>query len=72
MKPTHEQISVGAYEIYCSRASLDGSPEQDWLQAEQQLTTSLGTGGNNISTASTGVLPNMGAHLSHHARNKHS
>jgi Protein of unknown function (DUF2934) len=33
----HEQISRRAYEIYEKRGMQDGSAEQDWLQAESEL-----------------------------------
>ncbi len=35
--PTREQIEVRAYEIYLQRGGEDGRPEDDWLQAEQEL-----------------------------------
>jgi len=36
-KPTHEQISKLAYEIYLERGCTPGDPMQDWLRAEQEL-----------------------------------
>ena len=36
-KPTHEQISQRAYEIYLERGSTPSDPMQDWLRAEQEL-----------------------------------
>jgi len=36
-KPTHEQISQRAYEIYLERGCTPGDPTQDWLRAEQEL-----------------------------------
>ena len=32
-----QQIRERAYEIYEQRGSQDGSPEQDWLQAEAEI-----------------------------------
>ena len=34
-----EQIRLRAYEIYEERGRQDGFAEQDWLQAESELTT---------------------------------
>jgi len=33
----HEDIARLAYALWEARGSQDGSPEQDWLQAEQEL-----------------------------------
>jgi hypothetical protein len=41
-RPTVEQIRKRAYEIYLARRGVGGSPEQDWLQAERELTRELG------------------------------
>ncbi len=38
--PTHEQIAVLAYEHWQQRGCPDSCPEEDWLQAEQELTAS--------------------------------
>jgi hypothetical protein len=35
-RPTHDQISQRAYEIYLSRGTV-GDAVADWLQAEQEL-----------------------------------
>lgn len=35
--PTEEQIRRRAYELYLQRGLSGGSPEGDWLQAEQEL-----------------------------------
>ncbi len=32
-----QQIGERAYEIYEQRGNQDGSPEQDWLQAEAEI-----------------------------------
>lgn len=34
---THEQIAALAHALWEARAYPEGSPEQDWYQAEQQL-----------------------------------
>jgi hypothetical protein len=36
-RPTHEQIARRAYEIFLARGGAPGSPEQDWFQAEREL-----------------------------------
>jgi len=38
-KPTHEEIAQRSYEIFLARGGFQGigSPEQDWLQAEREL-----------------------------------
>jgi hypothetical protein len=35
--PTHEQVARRAYEIFLGRGGTPGNPEQDWLQAEREL-----------------------------------
>lgn len=42
-RPSHEQIARRAYEIFLSRNGAEGSPEQDWLRAERELTASGGS-----------------------------
>ena len=34
-----ERIRRRAYELYCQRGRQDGHAEQDWLQAEHEVTT---------------------------------
>ena len=41
-KITKSLIRKRAYEIYESRDPSDGSPENDWLQAEEELLTDPG------------------------------
>lgn len=36
-KPTHEEISLRAYEIYLERNGAAGNPHSDWLRAEAEL-----------------------------------
>lgn len=38
MKPTHEQITERAQEIWRQRACPEGRDEEIWLEAERQLT----------------------------------
>ena len=40
--PTHEQIATLAYALWQARGCPDGSPEQDWLAAEQQSRVTQG------------------------------
>ena len=35
--PAHNEIAVLAYALWQERGCPDGSPEEDWLKAEQQL-----------------------------------
>lgn len=35
--PSEEEIARRAYERYLTRGGADGSPEQDWLAAEDEL-----------------------------------
>jgi hypothetical protein len=35
--PTHEQIAQLAYTYWTARGYQGGSPEEDWLRAEQEL-----------------------------------
>jgi len=37
--PTHEQIAVVAYQFWLARGCPWGSPEVDWLKAEQSLSS---------------------------------
>jgi hypothetical protein len=39
---TQEDIAARAYELYLERGRLSGYEEQDWLEAEKQLTTKTG------------------------------
>jgi hypothetical protein len=39
--PTQEQIARLAYSYWEARGCQGGSPEADWVRAEQELTTSL-------------------------------
>jgi DUF2934 family protein len=40
-RPTQEQIAVRAYHIYLERGGADGNPEDDWLQAERELSQDI-------------------------------
>lgn len=37
-RPIEEQIAVRAYHIYLERGGAAGDPQEDWLQAERELT----------------------------------
>ena len=37
--PSHDKIAALAYQLWLDRGCPVGSPEQDWLQAEDQLRT---------------------------------
>ncbi|MBV8377702.1 MAG: DUF2934 domain-containing protein [Verrucomicrobia bacterium] len=39
--PTREQIARRAYEIHLTRGGSPGDPEQDWLQAEKELSENV-------------------------------
>jgi len=39
--PTQEEIALRAYHIYLERGSAEGSPVEDWLQAERELSDRL-------------------------------
>ena len=40
-QPTQEQIEVRAYHIYLERGGADGNSEDDWLQAERELSQGI-------------------------------
>ncbi|HVU49403.1 MAG TPA: DUF2934 domain-containing protein [Polyangia bacterium] len=35
--PTHEEIAIRSYELYLARGAEPGHAEEDWLQAEREL-----------------------------------
>jgi Protein of unknown function (DUF2934) len=37
-RPSHDAIAARSYELYLARGSETGHAEQDWLQAEAELT----------------------------------
>jgi hypothetical protein len=37
-QPTAEEIAVRAYHIYLDRGGAEGNSDDDWLQAERDLT----------------------------------
>jgi hypothetical protein len=37
--PSYEEIAKRSYELYLQRGGLDGYHEQDWLQAEAELSS---------------------------------
>jgi hypothetical protein len=36
-QPSHDEIAARAYQIYLDRGGVDGSDQDDWLRAEQEL-----------------------------------
>ncbi len=36
-RPTHETISIRAYQLYLERGGEPGHEDEDWLKAEQEL-----------------------------------
>ncbi|MFM9996340.1 MAG: DUF2934 domain-containing protein [Phycisphaerales bacterium] len=36
-RPAADDIRKRAYELFCARKGQGGSPEQDWLRAEREL-----------------------------------
>lgn len=42
--PSHEQVSLRAYEIYQSGGYAQGRDQQDWLRAEQEMLAKVVTG----------------------------
>ena len=40
-KPTHEQISKRAYEIFLKRKGKPGNAKEDWAKAEKELIAEL-------------------------------
>lgn len=43
-RPSAEEIRKRAYELFCARKGRGGSPEEDWLRAERELTGRTGPG----------------------------
>lgn len=39
--PSHDQIAIRAFEIYCGRGGADGAHVDDWLRAEAELRAEL-------------------------------
>lgn len=39
--PSEQEIAVRAYEIFLSRGASHGHYQDDWLQAEQELTAEI-------------------------------
>jgi hypothetical protein len=49
--PTHEQITLRAYQIYLEHGFHPGTDLADWLAAEKELTELSESGGANKSPA---------------------
>jgi len=46
LKVPHDKIAMRAYEKWLKRGKQTGCPEQDWLEAEKELTQEFGKGQN--------------------------
>lgn len=53
--PTHEEIAHRAYQYWQSRGGGDGSPEDDWYRAEQDLYAENGPRGQQVRSAAASV-----------------
>jgi len=42
--PSHDEIAVLAYSYWEARGFQGGSPEEDWLRAERELSSGAGKG----------------------------
>jgi len=51
MKPTHEQITQRAFEIYRQRGCPEGKDLEHWLEAERQLSAEAPGAPNEMSTS---------------------
>jgi hypothetical protein len=58
--PTHEQITLRAYQIYLEHGFHPGSELADWLAAEKELTETLERGEANRSL--TDFVPSLRKH----------
>lgn len=52
MKPTHEQITQRAYEIYLKRGCPEGCDLEHWLEAERQLSAEAEPAAKETASAS--------------------
>jgi hypothetical protein len=41
LAPTHEQIALRAYELFVAGGRTEGHTEEDWLEAEKQLSREM-------------------------------
>jgi Protein of unknown function (DUF2934) len=63
-RPCHEEIELCAYRLWEVRGHPWGSPEVDWLKAEQELTTNEPEGVlSKIAREVGSVLGNAVAHV---------
>jgi len=53
-KPTHEQIAQRAYAIFEQSGRIPGRDQQNWLQAEKELSASSGQGSELKQAKSNG------------------
>jgi hypothetical protein len=52
-EPTHEQIAPLAYALWQERGCPHGSPEMDWLKAEQLLSVGIDPADNTTTVNTT-------------------
>ncbi len=51
MSPSHDEIAARAFEIFAGRGFQHGQDQQDWLQAERELTQGNAAGLSNPGAA---------------------
>jgi hypothetical protein len=64
-KSRFETIQLRAYEIYCSRSSASGTPEDDWREAEAQLEREEAGGSGRLGPARLIEKSHWGALATH-------
>jgi hypothetical protein len=52
-----QRIAALAFEFWLERAFRDGSPETDWLRADQEVRRKMGAGPRTRTTAGLFLLP---------------
>jgi uncharacterized protein YndB with AHSA1/START domain len=54
--PTHDQIAIRAYELYLERGRAPGNVQQDWLEAERELSERYGDKSSRNSAQSNKIV----------------
>jgi hypothetical protein len=54
---THRRIAALAFEFWLARAFRDGSPETDWLRADQEVRRKMGAVSRRRTTVGLFLLP---------------
>jgi hypothetical protein len=52
-KPSREEIERRAYEIYIERGAQDGHDAEDWIAAEQELSSPFASEAKSASSTAT-------------------